>query len=177
MRQAAAQGEAASQAPVTGVIGFMRPTLLALIMTEIDNLESSLAGLRLRIAAVESENAVLARKLAERSALEDRVRAKAAELAAKIAELGSQLDASQARITADRLRRTQNLIEAAVKRGAIDDADEALKARWAKLIESDPSAAELLTMLPRASWTRRAGSNLTYKRPGYLPAAPNPSRP
>jgi phage I-like protein len=68
----------------------------------------------------------------------------AAQIAAKDAEISTLRNEIKARRKAD----ADKAVKTAVARGAIPAADETVKAKWANLIESDPSNEVLLALLP-----------------------------
>ena len=93
---------------------------------------------------METNTPAVAAKDAAQPQTTDALQAKETELA----QLRSKLATAETAIAARRKKDAEDAVSAAVKRGAIPPQDEALKAKWQKLIEADPDNVVLLASQP-----------------------------
>lgn len=113
------------------------------------------ATLKEQLDAARAELAALKQRA---DANEDAATRQALEAAQnRVKELEAALEAAHA-------ERAEAALRAAIERGALPAADEALHARWRRLLMSDPSAAALLAALPGHPAIQRSGQRLEVIR-------------
>jgi len=122
-------------------INTMNEQELAALKAKLQTLETDIAGLKAKEASSENTAAIQAKQT------------EAALAQAKIAtaEKDAKIVSLEAALQARNEQQADDAVKAAVARGALPIKDEALQAKWKRLITADPANECLLAALPGAS--------------------------